>query len=401
MRIKLLILTILILFLEANSAFAVTVTISNIPSTISDEPFTFNVSVSGAQSGTNYLRANFFPTSTTSYFGYTYNGSSFVNSSTCSDYPPITIDSSGNWDGTLQAKIDTSSGYYSGAGTYSFKVRRYTQSCSSSYTWSNELTTTVSISTPTPSPSSSPSPTATPSPTPSSTSSSSSSSTSTFIISNIPSQIDSTESFNALVHLSLSNSPNTNLYLKGAFKQKDGTNYFGQTKVNGSWIKNNKTYSDQYKITTDSNGNWAGNLEIMPDIMDSGYEGTGEYIFKTGRYTDDGSLNWSNETTIKINAQEIELNNESSVLGIKETQNQKDETITSTKPVEKYSLEKYTKVSTPSFQATSSANPKTETKGTKQINFLSLAGKILVIIGAIPIIYAIYNKFRKRNKRAG
>lgn len=151
---------ITLLFLFPSRVFAITVTISNIPTTISDQPFNIDVSVSGAQAGTNYLRANLFPSGTTKYFGYTFNGSSFVNGSDYSEYLPITIDSSSEWTGTIQAKLDPASSYFAGSGNYSLKVRRYTQS-GSSYTWSNEITLAVDFATPTPSPS----PTPTPSPT--------------------------------------------------------------------------------------------------------------------------------------------------------------------------------------------------------------------------------------------
>lgn len=153
-------------FLLATPVFAVSVTISNTPSSINDEPFNLDVSVSGAQAGTNYLRANLFSSGTTKYFGYTYNGTDFVNSSDYSQYFPVTIDSSGSWTGSIQAKLDPDSSYFTGSGTYNLKVRRYTQ-FGSSYTWSNEVTLVVNIPTPSPTPSPSPSATPTPSPSPS------------------------------------------------------------------------------------------------------------------------------------------------------------------------------------------------------------------------------------------
>lgn len=250
-------------------------------------------------------------------------------------------------------------------------------------------------STSTSSPSSSPSPS--PSPTTPSTSSTSSSSTSSFTISNVPSQIDSTETFSVSVNLSLPNSPTTTFYLKGAFKKADSSNYFGLIKVSGSWIKNNKTYSDQYKLTTDSSGSWTGNLEIQPDILDSGYEGSGDYIFKVGKYTESGSLTWSNEVTIKINAQEVVLEEakDADILGAKSDTGKKSKI--STSKTEELSLERYVKVATPSSKPPS-ATPSAEVKGERRINFLSIFGTIIVIIGAIPLGYAIYNKFRKRNQ---
>lgn len=392
--IVLLILIILLLFFGVSPAFAVTVTTSSVPSTITNESFTFNISISGASSGTNYLRVDLYKntTGTPNYFGETYNGTSWYGGSTGTQYFPISIVSGQTWNGSIQGKLgNPSTTEYPGLGSYKLRVRRYTSSGNAASDTQIPADITINYTASTSSPS--PSPTTSPNPSPSSTTSSSA-----FTISNIPSQIDSTETFNASVNLSLSDKANTTFYLKGAFKRKDNTNYFGLTKINGSWIKNNKTYSDQYKITTSSSGNWSGNLEIQPDIMDSGYEGAGEYIFKVGRYTEDGSLSWSNEVTIKINAQEIVLDDDSDILGVDKTQDKQDKTKSSKRTVEEYSLEKYIKVATPASRATPSAKSKAEVKAAKQINFISIIGSILVIIGVIPISYAIYNKFRKRNK---
>lgn len=140
--------------------------------------------------------------------------------------------------------------------------------------------------------------TSTPTSTPSSTTSSNPSS---FTISNIPSQINSDQSLTTSVNLSLPSNPNTTFYLKGAFKKSDGSNYFGLTKVSGNWVKNGSSYSNQYPITTNSSGNWSGNLEAQPDSEDSGLTGSGDYIFKVARYTSSGSgPSWSNESNIEI-----------------------------------------------------------------------------------------------------
>lgn len=149
---------------------------------------------------------------------------------------------------------------------------------------------------PAPSPVSSPAQTTAPSP-----ASTSNPPTSAFTISNVPSQINSDQQFMISVNLTSSSSPNTIFYLKGAFKKADGSNYFGQTLVLGNWIKNGSSFTDQYKITTNSAGEWSGNLEVKSDSEDSGFSGTGDYIFKVGRYTSSGSgPTWSNESTIKI-----------------------------------------------------------------------------------------------------
>lgn len=166
MRIKLLILILFSLTFGTTPAFAVSVIVSNPPSEITDQPFSLNVSITGASPATNYLRVSLFPPGTTKYFGYTNNGTTFINSSDYSQYLPITIDSSGSWSGVIEARLDIASSYYEGPGTYSLKVRRYTQS-GSSYTWSKEISLSVNLPTPAPTPS--PSPTPTPTPTPSHT----------------------------------------------------------------------------------------------------------------------------------------------------------------------------------------------------------------------------------------
>lgn len=402
-------IVLLFIFLGARPSFAlVSVTISDAPSYVDEQPFTFNVSVTGAQAGTNYLRANFFSTDTTKYFGYTYNGSAFVNSSTCYDYLPITIDSSGNWSGAVQAKIDKSSIYYSGSGTYGFKVRRYTQSCPSSYLWSNEVTITVSTpSSTSPSPSLSPSSTSPPGP---------SSSSSSFTISNIPSQINSDQLFSISVNLSLPNNPNTLFYLKGAFKKADSSNYFGQTLVSGNWIKNGSTYSSQLAITTDSSGNWSGDLEVQVDSEDAGFTGTGDYIFKVGRYTSAGSgPTWSNESTIKIVS--VESSNQETTAVSPASNDSPSTTNPSTAPSAKSKVitssqsKSYDRLvyHTASVAAatTSASPPNTAVRVQQSANFIIWigAGLILTGIGLLAYIYlrgsnlheTISNLFRKRN----
>lgn len=251
-----------------------------------------------------------------------------------------------------------------------------------------------------------PIPTSTPTPTPTTTTSSS---TSAFIISNIPSPVDSTEEFRVSVNLSLSDKPNTTFYLKGAFKKQGQTNYFGMTKVGNSWIKNSTKYEDQYKIITDGSGNWSGNLEIMPDILDSGYEGAGDYLFKVARYTESGSLTWSNETKITINAQAVTLEDDNSnVLGTARTQAENDKSPSFRKQNEEYSLEKYLKLATPASEAAGETIAQATVNNKKQINSPLIIGIILIVsgIGLSSYIYlqsheTIFNKFRKRNQRLG
>ncbi len=124
---------------------------------------------------------------------------------------------------------------------------------------------------------------------------------SSFTISNLPSQLNSDQVLVISVNLNLPNNPTTNFYLKGAFKKPDSSNYFGLTNVGSNWIANGSSYSNQFLITTNSVGNWSGNLEVKVDEEDSGYTGSWDYIFKVGRYTQSGSgPSWSNEVGVKI-----------------------------------------------------------------------------------------------------
>ncbi len=167
MRIKLLVLTYLIFSVGTRSVSAVNVTISNAPSSISDQPFNVDVSITGASTATNYLRADFFLPNTTNYFGYTFNETDWYNGSQFNQYLPVNIISSG-YSGTIQTKIDTTSSKFQGNGTYNLRVRRYTQSGSYTSGESNIISLNVNIA-PSPTPTPSPIPTSSPSPSPTST----------------------------------------------------------------------------------------------------------------------------------------------------------------------------------------------------------------------------------------
>lgn len=151
-----------ILFLTlTHPVFAVTVTINTYPSTINDQPFTINASVSGASAGTNYLRIDLYKDQTTNYFGETFNGADYYNGSTYTQYLPITIQSGTTWNGDVQGRIGSpTSTQYDGVGTYKMRIRRYTSGGGNTAPEANDSAVTVSISVP------SPTPTLTPTPTP-------------------------------------------------------------------------------------------------------------------------------------------------------------------------------------------------------------------------------------------
>jgi hypothetical protein len=159
-------------FAFPKSVLAVTVSITNYPSTIQADPFTLTASVSGAATGTNYLRVDVYKEGTSNYFGETYNNSDWYSGSDGKQYLPITIQSGIVWTGTIQARIgNPSSSDYDGQGSYRVRVRRYTSSGGSGSEDANSSSVPIVISfpttTPTPPPATAtPKPTATDTPTP-------------------------------------------------------------------------------------------------------------------------------------------------------------------------------------------------------------------------------------------
>lgn len=367
-------ITLLGFLIFAKPVLAVTVTTSNIPSTITDQSFNFNVSITGAGAGTNYLRVDLYKDGTFNYFGDTYNGTIWYNGSAGTQYYPIVIVSGQTWSGSVQGRLGSpSSGDYPGPGAYKLKIRRYTNSGKAS-TGDTQTSRDISITYTAP----------TPSPTP--TTSSSSSSTSDFSISGVPSQINSNQIFATSVSINLSSSPNTKFYLKGAFRSPSKPdNYFGLTQVGSSWIKNSDSATNQFSATTDSSGSWSGNINIQPDILDSGYLGSGDYNFKVGRYTGSGDgPTWSNEVAIKIIAQEIQ--SDSATLNSLNSQTKSQSEVLGKSneiadlPQSVYNLENYKRVSTPSTGAglAIESNKKTSQN---QFNFLPVVGGILILSG--------------------
>lgn len=117
--------------------------------------------------------------------------------------------------------------------------------------------------------------------------------------------ISDTEELTVDVNIDLSSSTGGNSYwLRGAFFKEGTTKYFGYT-INNGGTPYNGPYSDcqnLYKITVDTNGDWAGEIKIKPDPESSYFEGSGNYLFKVGRYTTNCNITWadSNPVTIQI-----------------------------------------------------------------------------------------------------
>lgn len=155
------------LFISPTTVLAVTTAITNYPSSISNDSFTLDVSVSGATDGTNYLRVDIYKENTTNYFGETYNSTGWYGSSDGTQYFPVTIQS-GSWSGSVQARMGSpTSTEYVGPGNYKLRIRRYTVSGNYTTSEANDsaITIAMTFATPSPTPPLAPSPTATPTPT--------------------------------------------------------------------------------------------------------------------------------------------------------------------------------------------------------------------------------------------
>lgn len=156
----------LFLFSSSHALAAAQITVSNIPLTVDQSAeFQMDVNFSCPGCGDSYLRGVFYP-SGSSYFGFTQdNGGNWINvpGGSCTSYFKISssdLSPDGTWSGKLKFKPDKDSFFYSGPGEYSFKVGRYTPSCSSPSAWSAE--STISITGPIPTPTSTPNPTSMP-----------------------------------------------------------------------------------------------------------------------------------------------------------------------------------------------------------------------------------------------
>jgi hypothetical protein len=152
--------------------FAVSVTILNLPSTITTDPFTITASISGASSGTNYIRVDLYKEGTQTYFGETNNGSDWYSGSSGKEYFPVSILSGKIWSGDITARIgDLNSFTYDQQGSYKMRLRRYTSSggLGSEDPDNSSVAIVMIVPTPTPSPTSTPVPTSTPTPNPTAT----------------------------------------------------------------------------------------------------------------------------------------------------------------------------------------------------------------------------------------
>lgn len=147
------VLSLVLFLIAAKSALAITVTISDYPQAITQEPFTITVSVEGAQPATNYLRVDLYKEGTSSYFGETYNGMDWYSGSDGKQYFPVSIQSGQIWSGEVQAKIgEASSSKYTEPGSYKMRIRRYTASGGQGGENASDSSVFITIDAPAPNP---------------------------------------------------------------------------------------------------------------------------------------------------------------------------------------------------------------------------------------------------------
>lgn len=159
------------------SAFAVSVSITNFPSTITSDPFNITISITGASSGTNYIKVDLYKDGTQNYFGQTHNGSDWYDGSEGVQYFPITVQSGTDFTGDIQTRVGSpNSTDYDGLGSYKMRIRRYTASGNQGSEDASISAVSIAINvptptltptlTPTPEPTNTPTPTKSPTPTP-------------------------------------------------------------------------------------------------------------------------------------------------------------------------------------------------------------------------------------------
>ncbi len=375
MRILPLVFTILFLFIGVRPVFAATVVINEImanPSTgekewvelintssseVNLDQWTIKEKTSSGNINSHSLPSVLFPASSLCYFEF--SGSSLNN-----DGDTVSLD---DQNGEIDSYTYTST---TQSKTFSRVPDGGNWQTNIDATKSSIICSSLSTASPTPTPTTTPTPTAT--------------STSSFTISDVPSQINSNQSFSVKVTLSIPNNPSTIYYLKGAFKLADGTRYFGLTK-NSDWVEYGDEYSDQYKITTDSTGNWNGNLEVKPDINDKDFKGSGDYTFKVGRLTSSGSgPTWSNESNLKIN---------SSSTPQPTIQNNPIPTKSATPAPTATSPSKTLSPSPSNLskdnEIATVAGIKTEDKSSKGINLFSITGIMMMVAGVTILSYIV------------
>ena len=166
-------LFVILFVLLSKPSFAVTLNITNYPNEINLDSFSVTASITGAATGTNYLRVDLYKNGSDNYFGETYNGSDWYNGSDGLQYFSIPVVKGSTASATIQAKVgNPNATEFPANGAYKLKLRRYTSSGSLASTdTQTSVDVQITIPTPTPTPTqvpvaaNTPVPTSTPSPT--------------------------------------------------------------------------------------------------------------------------------------------------------------------------------------------------------------------------------------------
>ncbi len=149
----------------ARGVWAVTTSISNVPSVVGQDPFNLTVSIAGAKAAKNYLRVDIYKEGTSEYKGQTFNGTDWYDGEDALSYFPIDIIGSEVNVATLSAKLSTIPSSWSAQDTFRLRVRRYTASGSYTSAEADGSAIPISIIIPSPTPTPLPSPTSTIEPT--------------------------------------------------------------------------------------------------------------------------------------------------------------------------------------------------------------------------------------------
>lgn len=300
---------VLFFLLKTTTALAITIEApQNVPSQVfAGDSFNFLTTISGVNAGEKYyVKCRVGPSSSSLTEGQTFNLSTNTWLSDNSAWTAMPVIDVGDQTTTFPVQCRPKTGSSAGSKVVYVRIclKKPDNSCGSSIQSATSATLTVVGSTTTqPLTTTQPTSAATSSPT---SQPSSSSQRSSFTISYAIDQITSTDSLTVPTTLILPSSPNSKFYLKGAFKKTDNSNYFGLTQVGNAWVNNGTSYSKQFPIITDSIGYWTGNLAIKVDTEDSGFTGSGDYIFKVARYSQSGSgPTWSNEVSLQIVASTV------------------------------------------------------------------------------------------------
>lgn len=127
-------------------------------------------------------------------------------------------------------------------------------------------------------------------------------------VSNVPASVSEDQEFTVSVSVTGAAS-NTNNYLRGAFYSDTApSSYFGYTFNHlGTWYNGTPSPIDPHQfleIQIGSDGSWSGDVRVKPDTSSNYFGGSGNYYFKVGRYTTNGTSvsPWSNSNLLTINA---------------------------------------------------------------------------------------------------